>query len=92
VILLTHLLKWGAQPPRRNRGWRTSVRVGRQQIARRLRHNPGLRPDFPTLLTGTYADARTWAMDDTGPPLAAFPEACPWDLAQVLDEEWWSEA
>jgi hypothetical protein len=81
VIVLTHLLKWCYQPQRRSRGWRTSVRVGRQQIARRLRRNPGLRPDLPTLLTAAYADARTWAMDDTGLP-----------LAQVLDEDFLPEA
>jgi Domain of unknown function DUF29 len=31
-------------------------------------------------------------MDDTGLPLAAFPEACPWAIAQVLDEDFWPEA
>jgi hypothetical protein len=25
-------------------------------------------------------------------PLATFPEACPWPLAQVLDEDFWPEA
>jgi Domain of unknown function DUF29 len=89
VIVLTHLLKWIAQPQRRSRGWRTSVRIGRQQIARRLRRNPGLRRDLPTLLTDAYADARKRAMEDAGLPLATFPEACPWDL--VLDEDWWPE-
>src|SRR6266542_1157 len=84
VVVLMHLLKWCYQPPRRSRGWRTSVRVGRQQIARRLRRNPGLRPDLPTVLTDAYTDARKRAMDDTGLPLATFPEACPWPLAQVL--------
>jgi hypothetical protein len=92
VIVLTHLLKWVYQPQRRSRGWRTSVRVGRQQIARRVRRNPGLRPHLPTCLTDAYADARTRAMDDTGLSLATFPEACPWDLASVLDEDWWPEA
>ena len=92
VIVLTHLLKWHYQPERRSRGWRTSVRVGRQQIARRLRRNPGLRPDLPTFLTGAYADARTRAMDGTDLPLATFPEVCPWTVAQVLDQEFWPEA
>src|SRR5688572_28673631 len=63
VIVLTHLLKWRYQPERRSRGGRTSARVGRQQIARRLRRNPSLRPDLPTFLTDAYADARKRAMD-----------------------------
>jgi uncharacterized protein DUF29 len=92
VIVLTHLLKWGYQPQRRSRGWRTSVRVGRQQIARRLRRNPGLRPDLPALLTDAYVDARTRAMDDTSLPLATFPETCPWTVDQVLNEEFLPEA
>jgi hypothetical protein len=32
------------------------------------------------------------AADETGLPLATFPEACPWPLAQVLDEDFWPEA
>jgi hypothetical protein len=91
VIVLTHLLKWCYQPQRRSRGWRTSERVGRQQIARRLRRNPGLRPDLPTLLTAAYADARKRAMDDTSLSLATFPETCPWTVEQVLNEEFLPE-
>jgi Domain of unknown function DUF29 len=87
VLVLTHLLKWVYQPQRRTRGWRTIMRMGRQQIARRLRRNPGLRSDLPTLLTNAYADARKRAMDGTDLPLATFPDACLWSLDQVLDED-----
>jgi hypothetical protein len=92
VAVLTHVLKWRYRPQRRSRGWRTSMRVGRQQIARRLRRNPGLRPDLSTLLTAAYAGAGKRAMDDTGLPLATFPEVCPWTVAQVLDEDFLPEA
>jgi Domain of unknown function DUF29 len=91
VIVLTHLLKWHYQPQRRSRGWRTSTRVGRQQIARRLRRNPGLRPELPTLLVDAYDDARKRAMDETDLPLATFPDTCPWTLEQVLDEDFLPE-
>jgi hypothetical protein len=91
VIVLTHLLKWVYQPQRRTRGWRTSMRVGRQQIARRLRRNPGLRSGLPTLLTDAYADARKRAMDETDLPLATFPDPCLWSLDQVLDEDFLPE-
>jgi hypothetical protein len=87
VTVLTHLLKWCYQPERRSRGWRTHVRVGRQQIARRLRRSPGLRPSLPTFLTDAYADARLRAVDETDLPLATFPEACPWTADQMLDED-----
>jgi hypothetical protein len=92
VIVLTYLLKWCYQPHRRSRSWRTSVRVGRQQVARRLRHNPDLRPDLSIMLTYAYADARMRAMDETSLPLATFPEACSWSVEQVLDEDFWPEA
>jgi Domain of unknown function DUF29 len=92
VIVLTNLLKWVSQPKRRSRGWRTSVRVGRQQIARRPRRNPGLQPDLPRFLADAYADARTRAIDETGQPLATFPEVCPWPVAQMLDEDFRPEA
>jgi uncharacterized protein DUF29 len=91
VIVLTHLLKWCYQPQRRSRGWRTSMRVGRQQIVRRLRRNPGLRPDLSMMLTYAYADARTRAMDETSLPLATFPEVCPWTVDQVLNGEFLPE-
>jgi hypothetical protein len=65
--------------------------VGRQQIARRLRRNPGLRPELPTLLRDAYADARKRAMDETDLPLPTFPETCPWTLEQVLDEDFLPE-
>jgi uncharacterized protein YbaP (TraB family) len=29
--------------------------------------------------------------EETGLPLATFPETCPWGLAQVLDEDFWPE-
>jgi hypothetical protein len=86
-VVLTHVLKWQNQPQRHGHGWRTSVRVGRQQITRRLRRSPGLRPDLPTLLTDAYADVRQRAMEDTGLLLATFSEGCPWTVAQVLDED-----
>jgi hypothetical protein len=38
-------------------------------------------------LTDAYVDARKRAMDDTGLPLATFPETCPWSVAQVLAED-----
>jgi hypothetical protein len=91
VIVLTHLLKWRYQPQRRRRGWQTSALLGRQQIARRLRRSPGLRPQVPTLLTDAYADARKRAAQETGLPLATFPETCPWSLAQVLDADFLPE-
>jgi hypothetical protein len=89
--LCLHLLKWRYQPARRGKSWQLSMQVARQRIARRLRDSPSLRPRLPGLLADAYADARRLAATQTDLPLATFPEACPWPLAQVLDEDFLPE-
>jgi hypothetical protein len=90
-VLLAHLLKWQYQPHRRRRSWRLSCLNARDEIDRRLQRNPGLRPQVPWLLAGVYPKARRLAEAETGLPRATFPEACPWTLEQVLDEDFWPE-
>jgi hypothetical protein len=90
-VLLWHLLKWVAQPAHRGTSWRTSILNARAEIADRLEDYPSLRPHVPTLLASAYPRARRLASAETGLPLATFPEACPWALDQVLDEDFWPE-
>jgi hypothetical protein len=85
--LLLHFLKWRYQPERRGKSWRNSIMVARQRIARRLRRSPSLRPQLPAYLVDAYTDAKKLAALQTDLPLATFPEACPWALDQVLDED-----
>jgi len=49
--------------------------------------------DHPWRNLGT-ADhyARGDAVDETGMPLTTDPEACPWPIERVLDEDFWPEA
>jgi hypothetical protein len=89
TLLLTHLLQWTVHPQGRTRHWRTTIRVARQQVARRLRRSPSLRAALPSLLADAYGEARTRAMRQTGRPPTTFPKACPWPLARVLDEDFW---
>jgi hypothetical protein len=88
--LLTHLLKWRYDPatdPRR--GWRLTIRNARLDIAKRAL---GHLQDHPAQYLATaYRHAREDAADETGLPLATFPEACPWTIAQVLDADFWPE-
>jgi hypothetical protein len=90
-VLLWHLLKWASQPDHRSPSWRTSIRNARAEITDRLDDSPSLRPQVPALLTAAYRQARGLAADETGLPLATFPEVCPWPMAQVLDEDFWPE-
>ena len=91
-VLLWHLLKRAAQPDRRTTSWRTSLLNARAEIADRLEDYPSLRPQVPALLAAAYPRARRLAADETELPLAIFPEACPWPVDQLLDEDFWPEA
>jgi hypothetical protein len=91
--LLLHLLKYRYDPaPEPRRGWRVTVREARRDIADLLEDSPSLQHHPERYLARAYRIARENAMDDTGLPLATFPEACPWGIAQVLDEDFWPEA
>jgi Domain of unknown function DUF29 len=90
--LLWHLLKWRYQPTHRTPSWRRTIRQARDAIGDRLERSPSLR-DYPAQrLPLAYRRARRDAVDETGLPLATFPEVCPWTIAQVLDEDFWPEA
>jgi hypothetical protein len=90
VRLLLHLLKLTYDPATRpRRGWRVTVADARERVARKARH--GLQ-DYPAAyLPAAYRYARRKAALATELPMATFPEACPWPLAQVLDEDFWPE-
>jgi hypothetical protein len=89
--LLAHLLKWRYQPTHRTPSWRRTIRQARDAIADVLENSHSLRT-YPTQRVPlAYRRARRDAADDTGLPLATFPEACPWPIAQVLDEDFWPE-
>jgi hypothetical protein len=91
-ILLAHLLKWRYQPQRRRRSWQTGILNARTEITRRLERNPSLQHAWPEMLAWAYPKARQLAASETGLPRATFPEACPWTIAQLQDEDFLPEA
>jgi hypothetical protein len=94
AVLLRHLLKWRYQPERRQRGrsWRSTIWEQRSRLRRLLRQSPSLAPLVPQTIQEEYAEARQRASDETGLPLATFPETCPWQAQEVLDVDFWPEA
>lgn len=88
-VLLWHLLKHRYQPARRTPSWRRSVINARQEIEAILERNPSLRGALPKALAWAYSRARRAANQETGQPLATYPETCPWPLDRVLDEDFW---
>lgn len=88
-VLILHLLKWQHQPSLRGPSWQQSIDNARDEIERRLLDSPSLRPRLDELIAARYANVRKNAMRETGLPLNAFPETCPFSIAQLLDEDFW---
>ena len=86
AVILLHLLKWEHQPSKRKAGWAASLLESRDQLNERLKESPSLRSYPATVLDKQYQVARLRASDETDLPLQTFPERCPYDLAQILDE------
>jgi hypothetical protein len=90
AVLLVHLLKWQFQPQRRSNSWAGTIRVQRRQLAIAIQVTPSLKvalnnPDWQEIVWG---DALTAATKETGLELDTFPEACPWEMVDVLSEGW----
>jgi hypothetical protein len=86
--LLLHLPKWRydpAQDPRRL--WRLTIRQARREIGTRVADSPSLQDHLVHDLITAYRHAHEDAVDETGLPVATVPEACPWSIAQGLDDE-----
>jgi hypothetical protein len=92
--LVMHLLKWYYQPSRRQTGhsWESTIINARSEIAALLDENPGLTSHLEDFLSKAYPTARRLARAQTRLPLATFPEACPWTLEQVLNDDFFPEA
>jgi hypothetical protein len=88
---MQHLLKWQYQPAGRQTGhsWADTIRASRKEARALLARHPSLRLRLPQALARAYPRARREAHQETGMPLATFPEHCPWTAAQVLDDTFW---
>jgi len=92
--LVLHLLKWRYQPDKRIRGhsWEDTIREQRRRISRLLIQNPSFRPTVQAVLTDSYPYVRRRAQLQTRLPLTTFPEVCPWEVTEVLNDAFWPEA
>jgi hypothetical protein len=91
VRLLMHLLKWVYQPTRRTKSWRVSIVNARVEIALHMRGSPSLKTHQSVFWLQNYLAARKAAANETGLLLKRFPEAPPFTLEQVLDDDFWPE-
>lgn len=90
-VLLMHLLKWQFQPGRRGTSWVMTLRNQRRALLRLFRDNPSLRAVVPELLADAYGDAVNDAIAETGLAEQVFPVVCPWEMTQILDDDFWPE-
>lgn len=94
VRLLTHVLKWYYQPSHRQEGhsWQDSISDARRMIALTIDDSPSLEAYPEARLAFAYRHARRSAQRETRLPLETFPEACPWTLEQLRDDDFFPEA
>jgi predicted nucleic acid-binding Zn-ribbon protein len=88
-LAVSHLLKWRDQPEKRSESWRATITEARRRLQEDLESSRNLARELDSFLAWAYPRARREAAKDTGLPLATFPEACPWSVDQVLDEDFW---
>ncbi|WLS78461.1 DUF29 domain-containing protein [Erwinia pyri] len=88
-VLLQHLLKWQYQPSYQGRSWQLTLAEQRRKIIRRLSRNPSLRKELPELVNDAYGDAILSAARETGIEAKQFPQVCPWEWDQIIDEAYY---
>jgi Domain of unknown function DUF29 len=91
TILLLHLLKWKYQEVRRGRSWQLSIDEQRIQFEETLNENPGLKPKLDEIVQKAYRLAVIQAARETKITKAVFPECCPWNLAQLIEDEFYPD-
>jgi uncharacterized protein DUF29 len=89
--LSQHLLKWRYQSQYRGESWQQSIDDARLQIELIIEDSPSLRNFLLDAFAWAYPRARTVSAKETRLPLETFPQACPWSLEQVLDEDFFPE-
>ncbi len=87
-VLIGHLLKWTHQPKKRTRSWRGTV-IGQRHELRRLIARGVLRNHAEAVLEEIYPDAVKRAIGESGLRAAVFPRQCPYELDQLLDDDYW---
>jgi hypothetical protein len=85
-VLLLHLLKWQGQPERRKGGWGNSIDEARESLDVLIGDSPSLKSFPAIILDEVYERARRKASKETGLAVTLFPEECPFDIKDILDE------
>ena len=89
AVLIAHLLKWQYQPTHRGASWQRTIKDQRKMVLKRLKQTPSLKISLVDVewIDDAWTDATLQAAKETGIELIKFPQACPWTMEQVLDDE-----
>lgn len=88
--LLKELLLWWALPGERKGNWASAIIEERARLEDIVEDSPSLKAQLGKVLATEYRWARSKAQDQTRG--YAFPEACPFTVAQVLDLDFFPES
>jgi hypothetical protein len=91
IVVLLHLLKWQYQSERRSGSWEGSIIEHRRHIKKALKESPSLKPYVGDIFIECYTEAVKQAKAETGLPLKTFPVQCPYELTEVIDDEFLPE-
>lgn len=89
TVILTDLLKWELQPGARSPSWASSIITNRDKIALLIEDSPSLRSYPPQVFERAYRNAPRLAETETELPMIAFPRTCPYDVDDVLNQDFW---
>lgn len=91
TVLLLHLLKWKYQEVRRGRSWQLSIDEQRIKFEEVLEENPSLKPRLDEILYKAYRLAVIQASRETNISKSIFPTSCPWNLAELTQEDYYPD-
>lgn len=87
-LILSHLLKWVAQPDLRTRSWEVTIQRERNNVELPERQSPSLAAQAGVLIEDAWRQARREAAKETGLAPTGFPAECPYTPAQLRDHDW----
>lgn len=95
IILIAHLLKWQFQLHTltsqwrefEGKSWRKTIIEQRTQLSFLLEKVPSLKSSLELACKDAYPASRRLAIKETAMPPETFPDACPYSVDQLLNED-----
>jgi hypothetical protein len=99
VPLIAHLLKWQYQYKQlqdkwitfTGGSWKGTITEQRTNIIDILTDMPSFKRNLNDAVTTAYPKAVKIAVNETGLPKSTFPDACPYTVEQLLNEDFYPE-